>query len=114
MSSLNKETTSNKTKHLRVENEFKKLKTFNSVYFRGKSHFEENGTQSYLLFQPMYRYFKSVIGIGTCNYIYFWKSKGLSDENITAPTTSDYKLRPQLSYFGTKARVEIRGSCLKK
>ena len=114
LSSLNKETTSNKTKHLLVENEFKKLKTFNSVYFRGKSHFEENGTQSYLLFQPMYRYFKSVIGIGTCNYIYFWKSKGLSDENITAPTTSDYKLRPQLSYFGTKARVEIRGSCLKK
>ena len=26
----------------------------------------------------------------------------------------DYTLRPQLSYFGTKARVEIRGSCFKQ
>ena len=38
----------------------------------------------------MYRYFKMVIVVGTDNYIYFWKSKGLSDENITASTTSDY------------------------
>ena len=73
-----------------VENEFKKLKTCDSVYFRGKSHFEEDGTKNYLVFQPMYRYFKMVIVVGTDNYIYFWKSKGLSDENITASTTSDY------------------------
>ena len=61
----------------------------------------------------MYRYFKRVIGVGTGNCIYFWKSKWLSDENITAPTTSDYSLNLQLSYLGTKARLEFRGSCLK-
>ena len=38
----------------------------------------------------------------------------MSDENITAPTTSDYKLNTQLSYFGTKTRVEFNGSCLKQ
>ena len=38
----------------------------------------------------------------------------MSDENITALTTSDYKRNPQLSYFGTKTRVEFRGSCLKQ
>ena len=27
---------------------------------------------------------------------------------------SDYKLNPQLSYFGTKTRVEFKGSCLKQ
>ena len=43
----------------------------------------------------MYRYFKRVIGVGTINYIYFWKSKGVSDENITAPTMSDDKRKPQ-------------------
>ena len=43
----------------------------------------------------------------------FWKSKGLSNENITAPTTNDYKLNPQLSYYGTKTRVWFDGSCLK-
>ena len=58
LSSLNRKTTSNKTKHLLVENELKKLKTFDSIYFRGKSHFEEDGMQNYLVFQPVQRYFK--------------------------------------------------------
>ena len=30
-----------------------------------------------------------VAGVGSGNYIYFWKSKGLSAGNITAPSTSD-------------------------
>ena len=50
LSSLNKKTTQNKTKHLLVENELNKLKTFDSNYFIGKSHFEEDGTQNYLVF----------------------------------------------------------------
>ena len=39
----------------------KKLQTFGSIYFRDKSHFEEGGTQNYSVFQPVYRYFKSVV-----------------------------------------------------
>ena len=35
---------SNKTKHLLVENLFKKLKTFDLIYFRSKSHFEHDDT----------------------------------------------------------------------
>ena len=62
----------------------------------------------------MCRYFKKIIGVGTGNYISFWKSKGLSDENITAATTSDYRLNPQLSYYGTKITVKFDGSCLKQ
>ena len=42
--------TSNKSKHLLVENKLKKLKTFDSSCFIGKSHFEEDGTQDYLVF----------------------------------------------------------------
>ena len=34
-------------KYLLVENEFKKLKTFDSGYVRGESHFEEDGMQNY-------------------------------------------------------------------
>ena len=37
-----------------------------------------------------------------------------SDENITAPTTSHYKLNPKLSYFSTKTTLDFRGSCLKQ
>ena len=60
----------------------------------------------------MYRYFKRVSGVGSGNNIYFWKSKGLSDEHITAPYTSDYSLNPRLSCLGTKTGVEFNGSCL--
>ena len=61
--------TSNKTKHLLVENELKKLKTFDSSYFIGKSHFEVDGTKYWLVFQPMYRYFKRIVGVGNGNHI---------------------------------------------
>ena len=68
----------------------------------GKSHSEEHGIPNYLVFQPMYRYFKRVNGAGTGNYIYFWKSKGLPDENIIGPNTSNYSLSLQLNHLGTK------------
>ena len=92
----------------------KKIQTFDSIYFRGKRHFKKDGTQNYLVFQSMYRYIKKVAGVCSANYIYFWKSKELFNDSITAPTTSDYSLNPQLSYFGTEIRVEFKGSCLKQ
>ena len=53
--SLNRKITQDKTKHLFVENELNKLKAFDSSYFIDKSHFDEDGTQNYLVFHPMYR-----------------------------------------------------------
>ena len=79
LSSLNRKITANKSKDLLVENEFKKLKTFESSYFISKSHFEEDGTQNYLVFQPLNKYFKVISNTG---YISPWKSKGLSAESI--------------------------------
>ena len=57
LSSLSKKITPNKTKHLLVERELNKLKTFDFGYFIGKSHFED-GTQNYLVFQPMNKYLR--------------------------------------------------------
>ena len=51
-----------------------------------KSHFEEDGTHNYLVFQSMHRCFKK---IGNTNYISEWKPKGLSDEIIKPPATPD-------------------------
>ena len=79
---LNRKNTSNKSKHLLDENELKKFKTFDSSYFIGKSHFGEDGTQNYLVFQPMYRYFNRTAGVGNDNYIYYWLSKRLSAEKF--------------------------------
>ena len=103
-----------KTKYLLVENELKKLQEFDAVYFRGKSHFEEDGTQNYSVFQPMYRYFKRITGAGSGNYIYFWKSKGFSHERLDSIIASNYTVTPELSFYGTKTRVEFNGSCLKQ
>ena len=86
LTTLNRKIISNNSKHLLLENELKKLKTFDLSYFIGKSNFEEDDAQDHLVFEPMYRYFKRVVGVGTGNCIYYWMSKGFSDENITAPT----------------------------
>ena len=111
LSSRSRKTDANKSKHLLVEKELKKPKTFDSSYFIGKSDFEEDGTQNYLIFQPMYWYCKV---IANTKYISEWKSKGLSDENITPPTISDNSLTLQLGYYGTKTRLKFTGNCLKQ
>ena len=73
MSNLQRKIIQNKTDHLIVQNELNKLKTFDSDYFIRKSNFEEDGTQNYLVFQPLNKYFK----IENSNYVLSWTSKGL-------------------------------------
>ena len=92
------------TKHLPVENELNKLKTFDSSYFIGTSHFEKHDVQNYLVLQPLNKYFKI---INNTDYVSSWKSTGLSAESIKPPTTSDNSLIPELNYYGTKTRVKF-------
>ena len=87
----------------------KKLKTFDSSYFIGKSHFEEDGTQNYLVFQPINRYFKV---IANTKYISTWKSKRLSDESIKPPATSDNSLSLLINYLDNKRRLKFNEGCL--
>ena len=58
-------------------------------YYRGKSHFKEDGTQNYLALQPINKYFKV---IASTDYVSSWKSKGLSAETIKPSATSDNSL----------------------
>ena len=46
---LNRKITSNKAKHLLVENQLKKLKSFDLVYFLGKIRFDKDGAENYLV-----------------------------------------------------------------
>ena len=66
-----------------------KLQALASSYFSGKSHFENDGSQNYLVFQPVYSYFKR---IATSDHISVWKSEGLSNESIKPPAASNYNL----------------------
>ena len=63
-----------------------KLQAFDSTYFRGKSHFEDDETlfeddetQNYLMFQPICGYFRK---IGNSVHFSVVKSKRLPDESI--------------------------------
>ena len=78
------------------------------IYFKGKNHFEEDGTQNYLVFQPMYKYFKK---IDNTDNILEEKSTGLSDEIIK---TLHNTLAPELIYSGKRMYVKFNGSCLKQ
>ena len=60
VSSLDSKIVVNKPKNMSIGNELKKLKIFHSSYFRGKTHFEVDGTQNYLVFQPTNRYIKLI------------------------------------------------------
>ena len=84
------------------------LKTFDFSYFVDKSHFEEDGTQNYLVFQPIHKYLKLITNTLS---ILSWQSKGWSNENIDPPTTG---LSLSINYIGNKIRVKFTGSCLKQ
>ena len=52
MQELNKKLTQIKLTLL-AENELNTLEKFDAAYFRGKNYFDGDGTQNYLVFQPM-------------------------------------------------------------
>ena len=104
-SALIKKLTQIRKKHLLVENEFIKLKAFGLSGFKDKNHFEEDGTQNYLVFQPMYKYFEK---IANTDNISEWKSIGWSDE------IPDNTLAPELIYYGQRMYVKFNGSFLKQ
>ena len=69
------------------------------------------GTQAYLIFQPVYKYFKF---ISNTNYIWSWKSKGLSGEIIKPFLTSDNSLTTLIEYYNVyQIRVKCCGSILR-
>ena len=98
MSNLNRKITKNKTDHLLVQNELNKLKTFDSGYFIVKSHFEEDGTQNYLVFQPINKYFKL-----SAKTLY-----------ILSCSLKDYLLKLLTHYVCNKIRAKFTGGCLKQ
>ena len=109
LSGLNKKITANKIKHLLVENELKKLEKFYAAYFRGKNYFEEDGTQNYLVFQLVFKYFEK-----TGDKISSWESIGLSDEKIILTVTSTDKSATKTIYDNIRIKVRFNGDLLRE
>ena len=70
-----------------------------------------DGSQAYLIFQPVHKYVKI---ISNTKYLSEWKSKGLFDESLKLPPTSDNSLAPLIDYYGCNIRVKFNGSILRK
>ena len=84
-------------------------------YYRGKQYFDEGrGKQNYLVFLPINKYFKLNSVVNAVDYVLSWQSKGLSNESIKPPTTTNNSLTPELNYYGTKTKIKFTGSCLKQ
>ena len=62
----------------------------------------------------MRKYFKLNLVVDTVDYDLSWQSKGLSNESIRPPTTTNNNLTPELNYYGTKTKIKFTGSCLKQ
>ena len=62
----------------------------------------------------MLRYFKRVASVGSGNYLYFSKSKGLPDERINSIIASNYSITLELGYNNSKTEVKFNESCLKQ
>ena len=67
-----------------------------------------DGSQTYLIFQPVHKYAKIIANI---KYISEWKSKGLSG-SIKPPPTSDDS--PLVDYYGYNIRLKFNGSILRQ
>ena len=82
------------------------------LFLLGNSMFDrKDGFQAYLIFQPVYKYFKFITNT---NYISSWKSKGLSDESIKPFLTSDNSLTPLLVYYDYNIKLKFNGSILRQ
>ena len=105
--------TSNKTKHVLVETELKKLKTFDAAYFRGKNYFDGDGTQNYLVLQGVYKYSEDVDVSKTLIKFHAnsWISKGLSNEKVSSVT--DFE-RPFIEYTNARIKVKFNESILRQ
>ena len=73
--------------------------------------FCQNGSQNHLVFQSVFKHFKTHINN---NMVMAWKPKGFSNVSFVTPATSDNILNLRFDYFNNpKFPVEFDGSCFK-
>ena len=82
------------------------------AFFIDQSYFNSDGSQNYKIFEPLYYALKRV---GDTEKVVSWKSKDLSAEKLTTPTTTDNSLYRSIKWYGSsKFCLILKGSCLKQ
>ena len=100
--------TSHKTKHPLVETELKNKKNSMQPILKPKIIIGD-GTQNYLVFQPVYKYFEMV-----GNKVSSWDSKGFSSKKITSASTSYSNRVPKLVYNNARIKLKFDEVLLKQ
>ena len=78
-----------------------------------QSYFNNDGSQNYLIFQPIYKTITTFSGLP--DTISQWEFKGLSNEKFAPPFTLNRSLSPKLvSMNNSRIRLEFKGSCSKQ
>ena len=67
---------------------------YDSSLFVRQNYFINNGSQKFLIFQPIFKTFKTSDGLKDA--IVEWESKGLSNEKIKTLITANHSLSPKL------------------
>ena len=91
----------------------KKLEKFDAFYFRDKNYFDGDGLQNYLVFQPVYKYFKIFVEDSVA-YISSLESKELSNEKISSTTASNYNQAPKPVYDNARIKLSFNTDLLKQ
>ena len=68
----------------------------------GSKYILYDGSQNYLVFQPIARYFTS-----KKDKIASWQSKGMSEESIKLPSTADNSFDPLIIFNYGQVRVKF-------
>ena len=77
------------------QNKIVKLQNHDLSLFIGQSYYVNDGAQLYLILQPLYYTLKR---LGDTEKVASRKSKDLSAEKLTTPTTTDSSLSPSIKW----------------
>ena len=78
-----------------------------------ENYFDGDGTQNYLVFQPMCKYFKTFTENNN-TFISSWESKGLSNEKNRSVKTSNYNNALRLVHDNARIKLKFVGDLLKQ
>ena len=73
---------------------------------KGREYFYVDGSQNYLVFQPIFSYFISKNG-----KIHLWQSKRMSQESVKPSFIIDHSFDPEIIYKREDIKVKFNGIC---
>ena len=75
----------------------------------GRKYFSADGSQNYLVFQPVFSYFTFKNG-----KIHSWQSKRMPEGSIKSLSITDHSFDPEIIYKRGDIKIKFNGICVKQ